>query len=73
MIDNEKVEITNANDEELIRESLHPSYLRIKRLVVLAYNNTVGNDQVSIDSFKKYFLPRVKIENCNTEINGRNF
>ena len=73
MIDNEKVEITNANDEELIREALHPSYLRIKRLVVLTYNNTVGDDQVSIDSFKKYFLPRVKIENYNTEINGRNF
>ena len=26
-----------------------------------------------IDSFKKYFLPRVKIENCNIEIDGRNF
>ena len=73
MIDNEKVEITNVTDEELIRESLHPSHLRIKRLVVLADNNTVGDDQVSIDSFKKYFLPRVKIENYNTEINGRNF
>ena len=42
-------------------------------MFVLAYDNTAGNDQVSIDSFKKYFLPRVKIENHNIEIDGRNF
>ena len=42
-------------------------------MFVLAYDNTAGNDQVSIDSFKKYFLPRVKIENCNIEIDGKNF
>ena len=35
----------------------------MQRLFALAYNNTEGNNQVSIDSFKKYFLPRVKIEN----------
>ena len=28
---------------------------------------------VSVDSFKKYVLPRVKIENYNMEIDGRNF
>ena len=44
----------------------------MKRLFVLAYNNTVGNNQVSVDSFKKYFLPRVKIENYNIDIDGRN-
>ena len=42
-------------------------------MFALAYNNTASNDQVSIDSFKKYFLPRVKIENCNIEIDGVNF
>ena len=42
-------------------------------MFVLAYDNASGNTQVSIDSFKKYFLPRVKIENCNIEIDGRNF
>ena len=45
----------------------------VKTLFLLAYNNTVDNDQVSVDSFKKIFLPRVKIENCNIEIDGRNF
>ena len=42
-------------------------------LFVLAYNNTTGNNQVCVDSYKKYFLPRVKIDNCNIEIDGRNF
>ena len=42
-------------------------------MFVLAYNNTEGNNQVSIDSFKKYFLPRVKIENYNIEIDGKSF
>ena len=42
-------------------------------MFVLAYDNAAGNDQVSIDSFKKYFLPRVKIENYNIEIDGRSF
>ena len=42
-------------------------------MFVLAYNNTTGDNQVSIDSFKKPFLPRVKIENYIIEIDGRNF
>ena len=42
-------------------------------MFVLAYDNTVGGDQVSIDLFKKYFLPRFKIENYYIEIDGRNF
>ena len=42
-------------------------------MFVPAYDNTAGNNQVSVDSFKKYFLPRVKIENYNIEIDGRNF
>ena len=49
------------------------SYQGVKRLFVLAYNNTGGNDQVSIDSFKKCFFPRVKTENYNIENDGKNF
>ena len=45
----------------------------VKRLFALAYDKTAGIKQVSVDSFKKYFLPRVKIENYNIEIDGRNF
>ena len=68
-----KVEIADNNSEEPIRELLDLSYQRAKRFFVLAYDNTAGNNQVSVDSFKKHFFPRVKIENYNIEINGINF
>ena len=73
VINNREVEIAANNEEKYIRELLDSSYQGIKRLFVLAYYNTEGNSQVSIDSFKKYFLPRVKIENYNIEIDGKNF
>ena len=41
-------------------------------MFVLAYNNKEGYNKVSVDSFKKYFLPKVKIENYNIEIDGKN-
>ena len=56
------------NEEYYIRELLDSYYQGAKRLFVLAYNN-----QVSADSFKKYFLQRVKIEYYNIEIDGRSF
>ena len=69
-----KIEETAAeNGEKYIRELLDSSWQGVKRLFVLPYDNTAGNNQVSVDSYKKYFLPRVKIENCNIEIDGRNF
>ena len=73
VIDNKVVDIARANEEKHIRKLLDSSYQGVKRLFVLAYDNTAGNNQVSVDSFKKYFLPRVKIENYNIEIDGRNF
>ena len=70
---NKVVEIAAANAEKHIRELLDSSYQGVKRLFVLAYNNKEGDNKVSVDSYKKYFLPRVKIENYNIEIDGRNF
>ena len=70
---NEIVEIADANEKEYIRELLDSSFQGVNRLFVLAYDNTAGNNQVSVDSYKKYFLPRVKIDNYNIEIDGRNF
>ena len=72
VIYNRLVEIANNNEEKYTRELLDSSYQGVKRLFVLVCYNTVGNDQVFIDSFKKYFFPRVKIENYNIEIDGRN-
>ena len=65
--------IAAANEEEHIREFLDSSYQWVKRLFVLAYDNTTGDNKVSDEPFKNYFLPRVKIENCNSEMDVRNF
>ena len=55
VIDNIKVNIVANNEEKYRSELLDSSYQGVKRLFVLAYNNTNGDDQVSIDSFKKIF------------------
>ena len=73
VIDNIVVSINNANEEKYIRERHDASYQGVKRLFVLAYDNTAGNNQVSVDYFKKYFLPRVKKENYKIQIDGKNF
>ena len=52
VIDNRIVEIAAANREEHIGELLNSSCQGVKRLFVLAYDNTAGNNQVSVDSFK---------------------
>ena len=52
---------------------LNASYQEVKRLFVLAYDNVAGDNRVTADSRRRYFLPRVKIENYNIKINGRNF
>ena len=60
------------NENDYIRELLDASYQGVKRLFILAYGNA-GNDLVTANSHRKYFLPRIKIENYNIEIDGRNF
>ena len=59
------------NRDNYIRELLDASYQGVRRLFVLAYDNT-GNP-VTANSHRKYFLQRIKIENYNIEIDGRNF
>ena len=50
VVPNKIVEIATNNDEKQVRELLDSSYQGIKRLFVLAYNNTARNNQVSINS-----------------------
>ena len=52
VIPNKTVEIAAANREKYIRELLDLSYQGVKRLFVLAYDNTASDNQVSVDSFK---------------------
>ena len=55
---NKVVEIADANDVTYIRELLDSSCQGVKRLFVLTYNNTAGNDHVSIDSYKKILFTK---------------
>ena len=42
------------------------------RLFVLPYRDRGAANRVIAESHRRYFLPRVKIENYNIEIDGRN-
>ena len=53
VFDNILAEIAANKEEKYIRELLDSSYQGVKRLFVLAYDNTAGNNQVSVDSHKK--------------------
>ena len=53
--DNILEEIATNNDKKYIRKLLDSSWQGVKRLFVFAYNNAAGDNQVSVDSFKKIF------------------
>ena len=61
------------NENYSIIELLDASHQGVKKMFVLAYRDRGGADRVTADSHRRYFLPRVKIENYNVEIHGRNF
>ena len=54
-----------------IKEWLDASIQGFNKLFVLIY--AYGNNITIENSFRKYFLPRLKIENYNIETDGRNF
>ena len=58
----------NANNN--IRILIDPSFQGINRLFVLGYLN---DNTSTVNSHRKYFLPRVEIKNYNIEIDERNF
>ena len=73
VIDNKVVEIAAANVQKHIRELIDSSYQGVKALLVLAYDDIIGDNQVSVDSFKRNFLSRVTTSNnYNIETDGRN-
>ena len=65
-----KVIFKNYNDE-YIRERIDASFQGVNKLFILPYER--GNNVTDEKSYKKYFLPRVKIGIYNIEIDGRNF
>ena len=54
-----------------ITERLDASFQGVNKLFALAY--AYGNNVTNENSYRKYFLPRLKIKNYNIEIDGRNF
>ena len=50
-----------CNQNDYIRELLDASFQGVKRLFVLVYDNNAGDDLVTTNSHRRYFLPRIKI------------
>ena len=78
-----EIESRNLDDNNLAIFYLDAFFQGVKRLFVLAFNNTTvnvpnnpmnnTNNRVVRDNRRKYFLPRVNITNYNVLINGRTF
>ena len=78
-----KIESRNLDNNNLTRFPLDASFQGVRRLLVLAFNNTTAtvpnnpinntNNSVLRNSLTKYFLPRANITNYNVLIDGRNF
>ena len=78
-----KIETRNLDNNNLTKFPLDTSFQGVRRLFVLAFNNTTvnvpnnpinnTNNRVLRNSHTKYFLPRVNITNYNVLIDGRNF
>ena len=60
VIDNIVVQIVPQNEEKHIRELLDSNFQGVKRLFVLAYDNTAGDNQVSVDSCKNTLFQELK-------------
>ena len=65
-----KIGFENYNNE-YIRERLDASFQGVNELFVLAYAS--DDNTTNENSYKKQFLPRLKIKNYNIEIDGRSF
>ena len=64
----------DLNNHNPLRTLLDALFQGVKRLFVLAFDNTNNSDKkVERDSHKKYFLARVNISNYNVLVDGRNF
>ena len=62
VVDNKVVEIAAANAKKYIRELLDSSYQGVKRLFVLADDNTAGDNQVPVDSSKNIYFQEFKLK-----------
>ena len=63
----------NYNANEYIKDQIDASIQRVNRLFLFAYIGGDGDKIITEDSHQKHFLPRLKIQNYNIKIDGRNF
>ena len=69
-----KIETRNLDNNNLTRFPLDASFQGVRRLLVLAFDNTNnGANKVERNDHKRYFLPKVNITNFSLLIDGRNF
>ena len=78
-----KIETRDLDNNNLTRFPLDASFQGVRRLFILAFNNTnatipnnlINNtvNRVERSSHTNYFLPRINITNYNVLIDGRNF
>ena len=66
-----KAILTDYAANSFIRERLDAIFQGVNKLFVLPY--AYGNNITNENSYRRYFLPRLKTESCNIEIDGRNF
>ena len=69
-----KIETTNLHENNYRTFPLDASFQGVRRLFVLAFNNTEGNaNKVERNKHRKCFLPRANITNYIVLTDGRNF
>ena len=68
-----KIILKDYAENENIRERLDTSFQGVSKLLVLAYQRGDDDNHANKKAFNKYFLPKIKIEKYNVEIDGRNF
>ena len=68
-----KIILKDYAENENIRERLDTSFQGVSKLLVFAYQRGDDDNHANKKAFNKYFLPEIKIEKYNVEIDGRNF
>ena len=68
-----KIIFKNYNANDYIRERLDANFQGFNKLFVLAHVTGDDGNIPDENSYKNYFLPKIKIKNYNIEIHGRIF
>ena len=62
-----------VNKMNKIRGAFDSIIQRVKRVFACSYDDTDSNGGFKVGTYQKHFLPRVNIENCNSENDESNF